>query len=83
MSEKYTIEIARRTEDGEETLRSHTADSIRDAEVMVDSLRESYQEREGVTWDGEEVDGRGHLHGLMGGVVYTISVVPPLGAVRP
>ena len=80
MSEKFTIEIARRAQSGEEeTLRSHTADTIRDAEVMVDSLRESYQEREGVTWEAEEVDSRGHLNGLVHGVVYTITVVPPLG----
>lgn len=83
MSEKFTIEIFRRTDEGvEETLRSHTADSVLDAEVLVDSLRESYFQRDGVIWDGEDVDSRGHLNGLAKGEVYTITVVPPLGSMR-
>jgi hypothetical protein len=78
MSEKFTIEITRRTTEGvDEVLRSHSADSVDDAEAFVDSLRESYFQRESVVWDGEEVDTRGHLHGMSHGQVYTISVVPP------
>ena len=75
----YTIEVTRRTKEGvEETLRSHSAETSLDAEVMIDSLVESYSQREGVIWNGEEVDANGHLNGLVGGEVYTITLVHPL-----
>lgn len=80
MSEKYTIEIARQRAGGEvETLRTHSATSVLDAEVMVDSLRETYHAREDVSWDGDEVDKYGKLYGTTPtGTVYEISVAPPL-----
>lgn len=80
MSEKYTIDLLRRTHGGvEEVLRSHTADSLLDAEILVESIRESYEQRDSVVWDGDVVDSLGHLYGLSGGQVYTIQVAPPLG----
>lgn len=62
-----------------ELVRSHSAKTVDDAYNLIDGLRELWTNRDSVTWQYEEVDADGHLYGLApGGVVYEISVVPPL-----
>jgi hypothetical protein len=82
MSENYVIEIGRRAVLAEEVemLRTHTADTPEDAEIMIDALRESYQNRDHVVWEGEEVDEKGFLNGrsVTHDSIYTIRVTPPL-----
>jgi hypothetical protein len=75
----YTVEIRSGPLFEEKPLRTHTADSPEDALNLIEGLRDTYGERMDVTWDGEEVDGNGILRGLAPeGVVFVISVVPPL-----
>ena len=46
---------------------------------FVESLRDNAANRDNVQWQHEEVDAQGVMFGLApGGVVYEISVVPPL-----
>jgi hypothetical protein len=52
---------------------------VADAEVMIESLRESATHRDLVQWQAEEVNGEGKMYGLAPhGVVFIISVTPPL-----
>lgn len=81
MPEKYTIEIwyAPDLTSTSELLRTHTSTTADGAEVMVESLRDSYGQRESVTWEGEEVDEEGLLYGRSAaGERYMILVTPPL-----
>jgi hypothetical protein len=76
----YTIEIRKGPQHSEEVLREHTAKSVEEAENLIEALRDTYYNRNDVTWQNEEVDVHGKLYGLApGGDTYVISVVPPLG----
>jgi hypothetical protein len=80
MSEKYTIEITRRTAGDEEKLRTHTSTTPEGAETLVESLMDSYGMREGVIWEAEQLDDDGRLVGRSPteSAIYTITVTPPL-----
>lgn len=75
----YTIELRKGPQHAEETVRHHEAKSVKDAESLIEGLRDTANQREGVSWQFEEPGTDGNLYGLApGGVVYQISVVPPL-----
>jgi hypothetical protein len=75
----YTVELHKGPMHDEKLVRSHEARTVRDAESLIEALRDTANQREGVSWQFEEVNAEGKLYGLApGGVVYVISVVPPL-----
>jgi hypothetical protein len=75
----YTIELRKGPLYEETTVRSHEAKTVADAENFVEALRDTANQRDGVSWQFEEVNPEGKLYGLApGGVVYQISVTPPL-----
>jgi hypothetical protein len=77
----YDVTIACGPLHEEEVVRRHTAKTPEDALAIIDGLRDTYGARESVTWNGEEVNPEGRLYGLAPkGLVYVISVVPPLRA---
>jgi hypothetical protein len=78
MYDHYTIELRKGAMGDMQTVRSNTAKSVEDAENLIDGLRESCLQRDGVTWQHDEVDDQGNLYGLVDGVLWHISVVPPL-----
>jgi hypothetical protein len=78
MSDHYTIELRKGAIGDMETLRSMTAKTIEDAMQLIEGFRDSCLQRDGVTWQHDEVDDQGNLYGMTGSTVYQISVVPPL-----
>jgi hypothetical protein len=74
----YTIKLSKGSIGEMEIVRTHTAKTVDDAITFVESLRDMFANRDDVQWQGDEVDERGLLFGLARGVVYEISVVPPL-----
>ena len=75
----YTIELRKGPVHDELTIRKHEARSVEDAERLIESLRDTYNQRDGVSWRFEEVNAEGNLYGLgAGGMVYLIKVTPPL-----
>lgn len=75
----YTIELRVGPAHDEKTVRSHEAKSVKDAEALIEALRDTANQRDGVSWQYEGVNDEGRLYGLApGGVVYVINVVPPL-----
>ena len=78
MYDHYTVELRKGAVGEMETLRSMTAKNVDDASQLIEGFRDSTLQRDGVTWQHDEVDGQGNLYGMSGSVVYQISVVPPL-----
>ena len=78
MYDHYTIELRKGAIGDMQTVRSNTAKSVLDASVLIDGWRESALQRDGVTWQSDEVDGHGNLYGMVEGVVWQIACVPPL-----
>jgi hypothetical protein len=78
--DRYTIELRKGPQFGEdEVVRTHRVRTVEDAEVMIESLRESAASRDGVQWQAEEVNAEGKMYGLAPrGVVFVISVSPSL-----
>ena len=75
----YTVELRKGAQHAEETVRRHEAKSVKDAEALIEGLRDTANQRDGVSWQFEEVGADGRLYGLApGGVVFLITVVPPL-----
>jgi hypothetical protein len=75
----YTVTLAKGAVGDMEPLRTHTAKDPDSAVNFVESLRDNAANRDSVQWQNEEVDERGLLFGLApGGLVFEISVVPPL-----
>lgn len=75
----YTITLAKGAVGDMESIRTHTAKSVDDATNLIEGLRDITANRDGVLWQNEEVDERGLMFGLAPkGVVFEISVVPPL-----
>lgn len=75
----YTVELTKGAVGSMELVRTLHPRTALDAAGVVDAWRQTATAREGVTWQGDEVDERGLLYGLgPGGVVYCISCVPPL-----
>ena len=76
----YTVTLAKGAVGEMEPIRKHTARDADAAINFVESLRDNAANRDNVTWQHDEVDAAGTMFGLApGGVVYEISVVPPLG----
>jgi hypothetical protein len=79
MYDRYTVELRKGAIGDMETQRSMTAKNVEDAANLIEGFRDSCLQRDSVTWQNDEVDNMGNLFGLApGGVVYQISVVPPL-----
>lgn len=75
----YEVTIACGPVHQEEVVRRHSVKTADDALVIIESLRDTYGAREGVTWNGEEINPEGRLYGLAPkGLVYVIAVTPPL-----
>lgn len=74
----YTIELRKGEVGNMETLRSHSVSRVDDALNLIEGLRESVLQRDHVTWQHDEVGPDGTLYGMADGVVFMISVVPPL-----
>ena len=78
MSDHYTVELRKGEIGNMTTVRSNTAKNVDDAAHLIDGFRDSALQRDSVTWQRDDVDDNGNLYGMSGGVVYQISVVPPL-----
>lgn len=78
MYDHYTIEVRKGAVGEMQTLRTMSAKSVEDAQNLIEGFRDSCLQREDVTWQADEVDAHGNLYGLVSGVVWQISVVPPL-----
>jgi len=78
MYDHYTVELRKGAVGDMQTVRSNSAKSVEDAENLIDGLRESALQRDGVTWQADEVDDHGNLYGMAESTVWQISVVPPL-----
>ena len=77
----YTIEVRCGPQFGEETIRTMEAKTPEDAVIAIESLRESYEQRNQVRWNAEEVDSVGNLYGIDGTrQVWVIHVNPALPA---
>lgn len=75
----YTVTLAKGAVGDMAPIRKHTATDVDSAINFVESLRDNAANRDNVTWQHPEVDAAGTMFGLApGGVVYEISVVPPL-----
>jgi hypothetical protein len=76
--ESYEVTISCGPVHEEEVIRRHTVKTPTDALAIIDGLRDTYAGREGVTWNGEEINAEGRLYGLAPhGLVYVIAVKPP------
>jgi hypothetical protein len=84
MSEQYVIEARCGPVFGEEVIRSIEvpfSEAQADLTVLelVESYRDYYASRNGVVWEGREIDAQGVLAGLApDGISYRIVVTPPL-----
>lgn len=78
MSDHYTIELRKGAIGDMQALRTYSAKSVEDATNLIEGMRDSMLQRDGVTWQHDEVDDHGNLYGMAGSTVYQISVVPPL-----
>lgn len=78
MYDHYTIELRKGAIGDMQTVRSSTAKSVEDAANLIDGWRDSALQRDGVTWQHDEVDNHGNLYGMIEGTVWQISCVPPL-----
>lgn len=78
----YTVEVRTGPLHAEETVRSHEAKTPEDAVLLIESLRETYAQREKVKWQSEEVNSVGDLLGVSEDrhLVWQIHVSPPLPA---
>lgn len=75
----YVVQLAKGAVGDMVVVREHSAKSTDGAINFIESLRDTAAGRDDVTWQNDEVDERGLLYGLApGGVVFQISVVPPL-----
>lgn len=78
MHDHYTVELRKGVIGDMETLRSMSAKTPEDAANLIEGFRNSCLQRDGVTWQNDEVDDKGDLYGMLGHTVYHINVVPPL-----
>ena len=75
----YTVEVRCGPLFEEETVRSMEAKTPEEAVIAIESLRETYAQRENVRWAAEEVNSVGDLLGLADqGRVWHIHVSPAL-----
>jgi len=78
MYDHYTIELRKGAIGDMQVVRSNAAKSVLDASTLIDGWRDNALQRDGVTWQADEVDNHGNLYGMAEGVVWQISCVPPL-----
>jgi len=78
MYDHYTVELRKGAIGDMQTVRSYTARSTDDAASLIEGLRDNALQRDGVTWQNDEIDDHGNLYGMVEGTVWHISVVPPL-----
>lgn len=78
MYDHYTIEVRKGAIGDMQTQRTMTAKNVEDASQLIEGFRDSCLQREGVTWQHDEVDNHGNLYGMAGSTVWQISCVPPL-----
>jgi len=79
----YTVTISKGIVGEMEVVRSFNAKDDTGALDLIDGLRETYVVRDHVTWQDTEMPERGVTYGLAPkGVVYEITVVPPLGTLQ-
>jgi len=75
----YTVTLAKGAVGDMQVVRTHSARDTDSAINFVESLRDNAANRDNVQWQHDEVDAQGVMFGLAPhGVVYEISVVPPL-----
>jgi hypothetical protein len=75
----FTITLAKGAVGDMEVIRTHAAGDVDGAINLIESLRDATAGRDNVTWQNEGVDAAGVMFGLApAGVVFEISVVPPL-----
>ena len=75
----YTVAIAAGPMHEEKVLRTHDVTTVDDALGLIEGFRDTYNQRNNVTWQDDEVNAEGKLYGLApGGDVYVISCTPPL-----
>ena len=63
----YTIELLKGPQHAEDVVRHHEAKSVKDATALIEGLRDTANQRDGVSWQFEEVDAQGRLYGLAPG----------------
>jgi hypothetical protein len=78
MYDHYTIELRKGPVGAMETLRSSEAKNVEDAQTLIEGWRSSCVQRDGVTWQTDEVDAKGDMYGMAGQTVWHIACVPPL-----
>lgn len=75
----YVIELRKGSDpDSTELVRQQTATNASDAIDLIEALRDRATFTDKVAWRAQEVDGKGDLYGLAGGVIYQIHVTPDL-----
>ncbi len=76
----YTVEVRKGPLHEEKTLRHHEVKDADAATNLIEGFRETYAQRENVTWTTEEVNEMGKMYGMApgSGDVYVIAVSPPL-----
>jgi len=75
----YTVTIARGPLHNEQIVRTSFVTAVEDAISTIEAWRDTYNQREAVSWADEEVDAYGRLYGVgPQGEVWLITVVPPL-----
>jgi hypothetical protein len=61
------------------TIRRHEAKTEADAAALIEGIRDTCAQRDGVSWQYEETNAEGNLYGMgPGALVYRIVVSPPL-----
>lgn len=79
VAEHFTIELRTGPLHDELTVRRHEAKSPEDAAALIEGIRDTCSQRDGVSWQYEETNAEGKLYGMgPGALVYTIVVSPPL-----
>jgi hypothetical protein len=79
VAEHFTIELRTGPMHDELTTRRHEAKTREDAEKLIEGMRDTCAQRDGVSWQFEETNAEGKLYGLgPKGLVYQIVVSPPL-----
>ena len=77
---EYTVTISKGDVADMDTIRTFQAKDDSGALDLIEGLRDTFANRDKVTWQVREMPENGIMYGLApGGVVYEILVVPPIG----
>jgi len=78
-SSHYTVELRSGNVHALDMVRSNEATDVDGALNLIEAFRDLTRTRNSVTWQDDSVNAEGILYGLApGGLVWQISVVPPL-----